>query len=391
MIKGRPLHWLLIFLPIALLGLLMTACGEAPEGMTPLGSSVNVQKTADPLFEAYYQQLGGASQVGQIISGLGTENDKQCQYTTDGVMCYDPSANGEQQFSYSAVEQPTISMDTPYDHTLNRMGGREVFGEPQGEPVIASDGQMEQVYTNIVVYSPPDNPNDLHFRPLARSLGMPAGQPGPKKYDRRQNVIFYPVDGDLGFHVPVVFDEFIAQHGGVEKSGRPISEPIVTDLDGQQVARQCFDNYCLDYYINPPTGDQIQLAPLGLRYTQSAVTRTYSNAPAAPVVKSLSMLVSEDKSQVTDSNSQTFYLLVYQDHTKEPQSGITATIDLMLPDGANFTYQTPPTGLNGWTSLTIPPLPNLKHGAMVAYEVCLDQPVETKNCVSDMYLVWNYQ
>ncbi len=389
--KARFLNRLLILLPLVLIGLFLAGCSEIPGGMAPLQplAAQQAQAGVDPLFEQFYQQTGGVDQLGQPISGLKNENGKQCQYTTNGVMCYDPNAGPDQQFSYISV-QPTINVDTPYDRILERMGGRKVFGEPQGEPVIASDGQMEQAYTNIVVYSPPNNPNDIHFRSLARSLGMPAGQPGPKVYDRRHNVIFYQVDGELGFHVPVVFDEFIAQHGGVEKSGKPISEPIATQEEGQQVARQCFENYCLDYYVNAPAGNQVRLAPLGLQYAQSMSTAGY--ASVAPAVSdTLAMLVSEDKTQVTVSDSQTFYLLIYKDHTKEPQSGVTASIDLMLPDGTNYTYQTPPTGSNGWTSLTIPPLPNLTHGMMIAYKVCLDQPVETPNCVSEMYLIWNYQ
>ncbi len=386
--KERFIHRLLIILPLVVIGLFLAACSEVPTDITPLRTAL--QPAVDPMFEQFYQQMGGVDQLGQPISKLTTENGKQCQYTTNGVLCYDPAEGGDQQFSYTPIES-SAKVDTPYDHILERMGGRQVFGEPQGEPVIASDGQMEQVYTNIVVYSPPDNPNDIHFRPLARALGMPAGQPGPKIYDRRHNVIFYPVEGELGFHVPVVFDEFIAQHGGVEKSGKPMSEPIAIKLNGQQVARQCFENYCLDYYINAPTASQVRLAPLGLDYTQSVSSPSgYANV-AAPVSDTLAMLVSEDNAQVTVSDSQTFFILVYKDHTKEPQSGITATIDLMLPDGASYTYQTPPTGLNGWTSLTIPPLPNLEHGMMVAYKVCLNQPVEPQNCASDMYLVWNYQ
>ncbi len=389
--KVRSLHWLFVIFPLALIGLLLSACGELPANVTPLQSHLqHVERPVDPLFEQYYQQrLGGSEQAGPVISGLSNENGKQCQYTTNGVMCYDPAASGDQQFSYAAV-RPTSNVDTPYDRILERMGGRQVFGEPQGQPVITEDGQMEQVYANIVVYSPPDDPNEIHFRPLARVLGMPAGQPGPKIYDRRHNVIFYPVDGELGFHVPVVFDEFIAQHGGVEKSGKPISEPMAIQVKNEPVARQCFENYCLDYYKDTAPGNQVRLAPLGMQYTQNVASAAYVNVPA-PVNDTLAMLVSEDKAQVTATDSQTFYLLIYKDHTKEPQAGVTATIDLMLPDGASYTYQTPPTGLNGWTSLTIPPLANLEHGMMVAYKVCLNQPVEPQNCVSDMYLIWNYQ
>lgn len=380
----KALHRILILLLPALLGTLLAACGHLP---TDAGQArTQTSYSVDAVFESYYLQMGGFERLGEAISGVSNDNGRQCQYTTNGVMCFDPALSEDERYSFTFVRAES-SFSTPYDRILDRMGGRRVFGEPQGEPVIAEDGQMEQAYTNIVIYSPPDNPNAVQFRPLGRSLGMPARQPGPKKYDRRQNVIFYPVDGDLGFHVPVVFDEFIAQHGGTEKSGKPISEPMAIEVKGEKVARQCFENYCLDYYNNAPQGVQVRLAPLGMQHRANISSATHT---ALPQPEALSMLISEDKTQLNSLDSQTFYLLVYKDHTKEPQAGITARIELMLPNGNSYLYQTPPTGVNGWTSLTIPPLPNLQHGMMVAYQVCLEQPVEPQPCTSETYLVWNY-
>jgi hypothetical protein len=93
-------------------------------------------------------------------------------------------------------------------------------------------------------------------------------QPSQKKYDRRDNVIFYPVQNELGFHVPIVFDEFIARHGGTETSGKPISETEVVEMNGEKIARQCFENYCLDYYPAFPTGAQVRMVQLGYQYEQ---------------------------------------------------------------------------------------------------------------------------
>jgi hypothetical protein len=49
----------------------------------------------------------------------------------------------------------------------------------------------------------------------------------------------------------------------------------------------------------------------------------------------------------------------------------------------------PPTGINGWTKLEIPPLTGAGHGTMVAYKICLTG--ESPICVSESYLVWNYR
>jgi hypothetical protein len=101
------------------------------------------------------------------------------------------------------------------------------------------------------------------------------------------------------------------------------------------------------------------------------------------------MLISEDKSQVLSSETQTFYMLVYSDRTKEPRPNVNANLVVMLPDGSSYFYEFPPTGINGWTKLEIPPLTGAGHGTMVAYKICLSG--ESPLCVSESYLVWNYR
>jgi hypothetical protein len=337
---NRKLHrWLLLASTCIFMGLFLTACGEG-QPMSIIRSTLQPAAESPPV--QALEQKNGTSPV---------------------------------EFS------------TPFQRILDRMGGTAVFGNPLAEPVQTTDGFMEQVYENVVVYSLPDNPASIAFRPLAKILNMPMHQPSQKKYDRRDNVIFYPVQGELGFHVPIVFDEYIARHGGTETSGNPISETEVIEANGERIARQCFENYCLDYYPAAPAEMQVRMAKLGYQYEQPS----YNAIPAQVItpVEPLAMLISEEKTQVLSSETQTFYLLVYSDHTKEPRPNVNASLVLMLPDGSNYSYEFPPTGINGWTKMDVLPLPSVSHGTMIAYKICLsgDSPV----CVSESYLVWNYR
>jgi len=288
--------------------------------------------------------------------------------------------------------QQMYQFNSPYQKAIQRMGGTSIFGQPVSAPIIASDGNMEQAFAKVVVFSPKDNPADMKLRPLARLLNMPETAPGPKLYDRRHNVIFYPVDGDLGYHVPISFDEFIAAHGGQEISGRPISETMkVKNNKGKEVARQCFENYCLEYDPSAPQDQRTQLADLGKQYADLSSPA----GRAGTVDNALSMKVQTDKAQVKSSESQEFYVLVYKRHSLEPAAGAIARIDLSLPNGTAFTYRTQATPDNGWIRMSIPAMQDVPNGTVVAYKVCLEDAestaIDPSTCVSDSYLIWNYQ
>ncbi|HSV86264.1 MAG TPA: hypothetical protein VLH85_06795, partial [Levilinea sp.] len=242
----KPSGRLLLAGACVLLALVLSACGgweSVPLADTTPGNLPQL----DPLLQPEYEEQGGVAKFGAVTSRMVSEDSKQCQYTTLGIICYDSQATEGSRFSFTAAA-PEMQASMPFEWALDQIGGTVIFGKPLSEPVHTPDGFIEQVYENALIFAPADNPNSIALRPLAKILNMPMHKPTQQKHDRRDNVIFYPVQGDLGFHVPIVFDEFIARHGGMEISGQPISEPGVVEINGERVARQCFENYCLDYY-----------------------------------------------------------------------------------------------------------------------------------------------
>ena len=95
---------------------------------------------------------------------------------------------------------------------------------PLTDPYVAPDGKLEQIYENVVLLRPGRYQHPLGLRPVALSLGKPVTPPGMELHGEADGVIFYRTDGILGFHVPVLFDHFIAQHGGAKISGNPLGE-----------------------------------------------------------------------------------------------------------------------------------------------------------------------
>jgi len=52
------------------------------------------------------------------------------------------------------------------------MNGSQAFGKPLSEAYTAPDGSTEQVYENVVLYSAPNQSDNVHLRPLAVIRGV---------------------------------------------------------------------------------------------------------------------------------------------------------------------------------------------------------------------------
>jgi hypothetical protein len=273
--------------------------------------------------------------------------------------------------------------------SLARLGDYTLFGSPLSNPYIASDGNLEQVLERVVVYVPSDNPTTLRLRSMALVLNLPYSEPGPQRYGQKENMFFYFVKGDLGYHVPIVFDHFIASHGGKEISGKPLADPFEINLNGQKVARQCFENYCLDYTTSAPEAQKVALAPLGSQYIQA------QKRGALEVfrfnTKMVELMTAEQKPQISSKDSQVIQIALRTRLGKQPIAEIESFVILGLPDGQKATYNLPPTDASGLAQLAIPPLSKAPNGSIIPYIVCLYAPGDEQICANESFLIWNTQ
>lgn len=355
-----------------------------------------------PDFVSLYERLGGEQHLGRPLTVVRYNYEEQRveQYferagfyqsfdDMDGKVGLLPygAALCQQECRYARDVSIRLRSDkhirTPFAAALQQWGGLSFSGQPLTNPYPALDGHVEQVYENAVFYVLPDQPQEVRLRPLPVWLGMATTPPGPKLYDRDRNVVFYTVSGDLGYHVPVLFDAFIAAHGGVQVSGNPIAETIAYE---NNTPRQCFENYCLNLYPNAAQNFRVRPASLGLRYLQmfSPLQQAKTQAPEGGVM----LNIREAAPQLPANQPQKIELQVLARSTQLPAPNLPAELKLIAPDGAEYLYDFPVTSLDGKTWLEIPPIPGLPNGSLMAYQVCVILPQDSPVCQNDAYLIW---
>jgi hypothetical protein len=284
---------------------------------------------------------------------------------------------------WSTVRSSTV--DQPFAPLVARLGGPSVFGELMLKATYAADGALEQTYTNAIFYSPPDNPAQVNLRPLPLMLHYEV-QPLTAPINHEQ-LVFYEVEGGLGHNVPLVFDQFIALHGGRDLSGKPISE--VMRLPQGNLYRQCFENYCLVFDPGAPELLKVRLAALGQEYLERypapddlQITDLFSSSRIA-------LIASTDQPNLGNGIEQVVRIMVQERETSSPLARVESTLVLNYPDRPAVRSQLPPTDDNGMSMLAIPSEAGLTNGTRLWYQVCLNLPSEQPICQVDSYMIWD--
>jgi hypothetical protein len=270
--------------------------------------------------------------------------------------------------------------DEPFLDSLNRIG-LDLVGRPLSAYYRTSDGMVEQIYDNVVIYAPADNLRLVSLRPLPNLAGFP---PSPLALKNPANgLVFIPIDHNLGHNVAQVFEKYISTHGGAIISGPPTSEIF----DQGSLFRQCFTNYCLDYDPSLPQNDRIHAAPLGKIYLEN-------NPPEAPAIKLLTLSpetvllqTSEKKPEVSITEQQEINMKVLQQGDQSPIPNLTATLTLTLPDGQTLTYTIGSTDGLGNAQVTLDPIAAV-NGTIIPYQVCLNLSTGSPICTDNSFAIW---
>jgi hypothetical protein len=229
-----------------------------------------------PEFEALYDRLYGDLYVGRPLSQVRTNqsNKRYEQFFTNvgfyrnfddpegdvHLMTYGAYLCGE-NCAYNLDQYWNIvksdALPQPFEMSLKRIGWSEM-GVPITQPIFAEDGMVEQYYDNVVVFAPQDDLTQMRLRPVPILLGITVE--ALVERNPHEQLVFYEVENGLGHNVPFFFDRFIASHGGRDLAGNPINE---FTLLGEDLYRQCFENYCLLYDAAAPENTRVKIAPLG--------------------------------------------------------------------------------------------------------------------------------
>lgn len=245
------------------------------------------------------------------------------------------------------------------------------------------DGKIERIYGNVVLVADPENGDQVTLRALPKAVGVLEQAPVPPS--GTHGMVFYPVQGELGYNIPQAFLDYIMAHGGIETSGPPISDLALTT---EQVFRQCFRYICLDYHLqsNLPEPQRIRPAPLGFPYRD-----LYYVAPKGggnievPLDRAITLQVYVRYVLITSSQTQEISASIYKGD--KPQSGVEPILVVSYPDGSQGAYYFPPTGKDGKTSKVLDPIP-AQNGTLVPYQVCLSTSSKDLFCVKESFVIW---
>ena len=342
-----------------------------------IGNAISVTQynITQERIEQYYERIGlfqpfdDEADVSLLPYGV-LHCGPKCTYELDA---------DEQYLSYARV------IEAPFAPELSKYGGIPIFGKPLSEPYTADDDQIEQIFENVIAYKSSASETGLMLRPLPTMMDMITNPPGPKSLGVKDNVIFYITQEELGYHVPLVFDQFITDHGGMSLSGNPISEATV--YEGESVARQCFEYYCLEYDQEAGKENNIRLTPLGLLFIDKVkadnnkIINTDQNTPVLNIQK--------EKNQVSSDESQKITITVQDSEQLAPVQDIATKIIVSMPGGEDKIYYPELTNADGKTSYIIPPSSDLENGTIVTYQVCINLELEEPVCKSDSYLIWS--
>ena len=312
--------------------------------------------------EQYFENLGFYLNLGDEDAAVKLMNYGQ---VACGGSCGSNSAP-------AAIIQIDLPYGEPFVSTVGTLGDALV-GERLAGPYQTADGSIEVIYRNMVLYAQSNEDLRATARPILAQLGV-APEPMVPRLDNA-NLMFYGLSGDLGYNVPLVFNDYIADHGGYEVFGQPISEFKLLEDGG---FRQCYAAACLRY-----SAGQVAPLPMGAQYKAAFYDQPVTSLQGDAAT--IQIQVWEDRAQISSAEQQVIHATLFSG--TQLLEGLRPYLNLTLPSGGVSVYQFPPTDASGQTQVTVPAV-SAQNGTLVAYQVCLESIGLERVCASDSYMIW---
>jgi hypothetical protein len=208
---------------------------------------------------------------------------------------------------------------------------------------------------------------------LREAPGAPSPVPGMR---------FYAIQENLGYNVPLPFDQYIQAHGGYEFVGEPITHVIRPDA---QTIEQCFINICLQGALNTDGSMKVHPLALGVEYRN-----LYNPAEGKSGLlgnAEITIQPYESYNFIAPNQDQEIGVVVFSGGMPVPN--VSAELTLRMPNGDEQVYPLPPTNQQGETQLSLGPI-NADNGTLVPYRVCVQMQNQQRFCVMDSYVIWQY-
>lgn len=353
-------------------------------------------------FSRLYDELGGARWVGQPLTRARKNPEKgiiEQYFENVGFFRFEDDPPGKVRLmpyglwkyageysKYPNVANATAKSDSlevqksPFSDVISRLGS-QFTGTAITEPYRGNDRQVEQVFSNVVIYQDDQSPMGVSLRPVVEMLGF-AHDPYQVP-DEEVEMYFREVENGKGYYIPDYFIDFVSRYSGFELSGEPITQ-LGTNAEGQK--QQCFENYCL---VADPDNDgaKVSLVPLGQKYKQEITLAVSSPAPAEEMGQRRNIILDvwEQSPQISSSEKQQVGACVHEGDL--PLSGVQGELLMTTPNQGLITYQLPSTDAGGCSFIALDPIPG-NNGTTIDYQVCFQGLGEEKACKQDSFLIW---
>src|SRR3990172_6703860 len=195
-------------------------------------------------------------------------------------------------------------------------------------------------------------------------------------------MVFFAVEGELGYNIPLYFMDWLERNGGMDVSGPPTGEVFPVSVG---VFRQCFTTLCLDFDPQAPQGMQLRPAPLGVTYKEKFFQEA-GDFPADQSLDGVSLQVWEGKPFVGPDEVPEIYVAV--EEAGVPLAKREPVLTLTLPDNSQLAIPMHPTDERGQTSARVGPVSS-PSATLISYEVCLVRIDGQKLCRQDHFLIWD--
>lgn len=224
-----------------------------------------------PGFEEFYQKLGGEIIVGKPITAIQHNDDQgriEQHFENLGIYQLDSDPQDRirllnygvwmcsQLCNFSSPSDSVITNITavaqPFSAAILELTP-QFLGRPLSNPYITSTQQFEQIFYNVILTAPVDDPSAIRLLPITEALEISA-------------------ERNIEIQIAEELSPYVLEHGGTAVIGNPIT-PFVAQ--GASLFRQCFTNLCLDYLPNAIDGQQVRPTPLGYLYRQRIMTNEY--------------------------------------------------------------------------------------------------------------------
>ncbi len=348
-------------------------------------------------FLPLYERMGGGSVVGKPLTEVyKNENKNRWEQYFENVGFYwieGDSTGSVYLLAYgdwkcdrycraSAPENSSIQLPAlyaePFVKAVSRLG-LGFTGLALTPPYLAPEGQLEQVYENVVLVIHPSQPEIVRLLAIPERIGIERDILMPSL--RNPDMYFYPFESELGYNIPAVFMDYIQAHGGIDFVGKPFTQMMQLD-DG--TLQQCFVNLCLQGQQGLNGAIMVSPLSLGEKYRdifyddQSIV---YDDEASLD----LTIQIWEGFPMVSPDQKQEIGVVIYGNG--RPVSGLEPVLELSLPRGVHESLVLPPTDEAGETHIILEPL-NADNGTLIPYKVCVSTLNEQMFCVMDSYLIW---